>query len=195
MRRWLLLIVVSLLPVAGYAGDEPGPDMRAVLALVGRFMLAHACPVSATEALTCGHVVDPRPFDQGVGLSPYWWSNERGDGGNVTPQSVVAQADLALLSGSFPNWYERATAAPAVGDRVWFVGYELNGRRFLEPRIIEARVQRVVANHVVYSPGGQPGSSGSCVLNERAEVVAIHCATSESGAAGFGPGVFGVGSK
>ena len=60
--------------------------------------------------------------------------------------------------------------------------------------VIEAKVVRIVALHVLFVPSGQPGSSGSCVVNEAGEVVAINeggYTADDGGDAGLAVGVWG----
>ena len=62
-------------------------------------------------------------------------------------------------------------------------GYHLLGydwrdkKRAYAPRQISAKVLRIKAGHLILDPDptSEPGSSGSCVLNDRNEVVAINC--------------------
>ena len=146
------------------------------LHLIGRFATAQACPVAANLALTCAHVVDLRPFDLEIPLYPTLWTDDRGGEGLARPVVASGTCDLALLSGAFPHWYELAAAAPALGSRVRFAGYDWRNRgRAYDTREVEARVVRIVAGHVITDRAGELGSSGSCVLDEQDRVVAIHC--------------------
>jgi hypothetical protein len=70
------------------------------------------------------------------------------------------------------------------------LGYRWDGEHFFQPRIIRAKVLRVVAGHVVYEPGGQPGSSGSCVLNAQGQLVAINAFSGMDASSGAGVGVW-----
>lgn len=172
------------------------PDLSAVLSLVGRFGIAHACPVSPTLALTAAHVVDLRPFDSGVQAWPYVWSDRRGNVGMVAPSGLSDSRDLALLRTSkpFPAPYRIASGAPLPGTLVWVLGFETrSARHAYGPRVWAFKVLRVVSGHLVLDGHGTPGSSGSCALNAAGEVVAINIGSlplDEDGAAGIAVGVW-----
>lgn len=162
--------------------------VEGTLRLVGRFSAAHACPIEPRIALTNGHVVDVRPFDSQVPPFPYAWSDGTGASGFLVPTTdgeghvtgLERARDLATVepfspSQVFPHPLTVARQAPAPGDRVWLLGYSWRNRKSaMEDDVIEARVTRVVALHVLYTPSGQPGSSGSCVVNDAGEVVGIN---------------------
>lgn len=131
--------------------------------------MGHACPISATRALTSAHVVDPRPFDKDVPLTPLRWSDRLGNAGEATPKGVIADSDLALLDGNFPVVFPLATKAPAEGDKVRMVKF---GWRFKFEEL-QARVVRMVGGMIVFDKDSEGGSSGGCVLNEAGEVVGV----------------------
>lgn len=144
------------------------PNLDGVLRLFSRDSLAHACPISATEALTNAHVANEY----------FVWSS-RGVSGTLAPGHDSSYRDLSWIKPEgetqFPTWYPIATEAPVEGQRLWFVGYDWrdSGKAF-GPRVFSVEVIRVIGGHVAYKPAGVPGSSGSCVLNEKGEVVAIN---------------------
>ena len=197
---------VALIFMAGFAlwcgsarAAEKAPNTDAILRLAGRFSWAHACPLGPREALTNAHVVDLRPFDD-IATYPYVWGDAAGNAGFLKPVAGQLERgrDLAWVEPygpDFPAWYERATEAPKPGDRVWLLGYSWKNRKsVLADDVIEARVTRVVAIHVVFIPSGKPGSSGSCVLNERGQVVAINegaFTAEDKSDAGLAVGVWG----
>lgn len=164
--------------------------LQGSLRLIGRFSAAHACPIEPRIALTNGHVVDPRPFDATVPLVPYAWSDGTGASGFLAPlrkpdgtvrkDAVEHGRDLArvepMAAGDvFPHPLRVARLAPVAGDRVRILGYDWSNRKSaMADDVIEARVTRVVALHVIFGPAGQPGSSGSCMVNDAGEVVAIN---------------------
>ena len=187
-RRALPIVLLCLLPGSGTA-DNFSPDTSGILRLVGRFSFAHACPIASDTALTNAHVLDSRPFDRQAPLLPSMWSDGQGRVGILHPDHTNMDRDIAVAHGEFPQFY-KIGKRPVPGDRVWFIGYNLSGKRILETKLISSKVERVVAGHVVYSPGGQPGSSGSCVLNQQGEVVAINAFTVDEGQAGLGVGVW-----
>lgn len=188
--RPLLLALALALNVGDLHADEAAPDTSRIMHLIGRYGLAQACPIAPDTALTNGHVVDPRPFDRTAPMTPYLWSLDSGQGGAVLPRYALGERDLAVLDGAGLDPYPVAQDAPAVGQRVWFVGYRYDGRSTLKTEVIRATVLRVVAGHVIYMPGGRPGSSGSCVLNAAGEVVAINAGMFHDSEAGIGVGVW-----
>lgn len=154
---------------------------RGSLRLIGRFNAGHACAIGPRLALTNGHIVDIRPFDVGVAPFPFVWSDGTGASGFLVPLrgGLERARDLASVEpfgeGTFPHYLPLASEAPKPGDRVFFLGYDwTNRKRALGDEVIEAKVTRVVALHLVFVPSGQPGSSGSCIVNEAGEVVAIN---------------------
>jgi hypothetical protein len=98
-------------------------------------------------------------------------------------------------SDVFPHYLPLAATAPKAGDRIWLLGFDWSNRKnAMADDVIEAKVLRVVALHVIFSPTGQPGSSGSCVVNESGEVIAINEGSYElddKAEAGLAVGVWG----
>jgi S1-C subfamily serine protease len=177
----LFLGCASARPVTSAAPMPPPregePDLGAMVELVGRFGLAHACPLGPTTLYTAGHVVDERPFEADVPLVSLRMSDSAGREDVALPEGVDRASDVALLrpaNGPLSRWFVRATAAPAIGDRLWTLGYQRSSRTSLYwPRVVSATVVRVIAGHLVLSHGARPGSSGSCWINQRGEAVAV----------------------
>lgn len=153
--------------------------------LVGKFAVAHACPVSETQAWTNAHVVDRAPLDQDVPLSPYAWSDGTGREGYIIPTKGVAEArDIALVnisvnSQTFGAWFKATKEPPSVGERLWLMGYDwANPRKAFSPEIVSVEVTRVMAGHVFFVATGKHkpkgGSSGSCLLNDSGGLVAVN---------------------
>lgn len=152
------------------------PDLSATIQLMGRFTSAHACPVGPQKALTAAHVIDLRPFEA-TPLYPYRWQQGDADG-IVADGSASITSDLAELKPNplrpFPRWYSLASSAPAVGSHLWIRGYDFRkGKNAFAPRDWEVEVLRVVAGHIIVKPSVDFGTSGSCMLNEKGEVVGI----------------------
>lgn len=176
-----MLILALLLAVP----QPPSALVDRTIRLVGKYAVAHACPVSATQAWTNAHVVDIRPFQQDAPLYSYAWSDGLGGEGYVIPANGVAVArDLSLVniavnSQTFREWFKAETEPPKVGERLWILGYDWkNPRMAFSPEVISVEVTRVLAGHVFFVPTGkhkpQGGSSGSCVLNDAGGLVAIN---------------------
>lgn len=190
MGERLALMVLSTFAMflgscpASWSADPTAAESaldRGSLRLIGRFNAGHACAIAPRVALTNGHIVDLRPFDAGISPYPFAWSDGSGAAGFLVPTrgGLERGRDLAAVEpygeGSFPHYLPLASAAPKPGDRVFFLGYDWSNRKkAMGDEVVEAKVTRVVALHVVFIPSGQPGSSGSCVVNEAGEVVAIN---------------------
>lgn len=178
MRAIIMTLLVSLLPACAWAGKkENPPDTRAIMALMGRFSSAHGCPVGAEKVLTSGHVIDLRPFDTGIPLYPYQFSNGFGEAGVVRPIMAAGDTDVGLMEPAAPltNFFTLAEGPPVPGESLWFVGYNYGSRSAaLAEEVFRVTVVRVVANHIIMSDGGPAGSSGSCVLDVFGRVVGIN---------------------
>lgn len=178
--------------------------VRSTLRLIGRFGAGHACPVEPRIALTNGHMVDLRPFGDTV-LAPFGsaYSDGVGNAGFLVPinERLERWRDLAavepLTQGAvFVDPLPVAKQPPLAGDRIWLLGYDWRSKKSaLADDVIEAKVTRIVALHVQFYPAGQGGSSGSCVLNDAGEVVAINSAgwpTDDKEEGGQAVGIWGV---
>lgn len=202
--------MLSLALVLFIAAPSPAVDAltKGSLRLLGRFSGAHACPTEPRIALTNGHVIDLRPFDADVPAFPYAYSDGAGNSGFLVPTTdkdgrttgLERGRDLAtvepLREGDvFANPLRVASNPPQTGDRVFLLGFSWkNKKSLLDDDVIEAKVTRVVALHVAFYPSGQPGSSGSCIVNEAGEVVAINegaYSTDDGDEVGLGVGVWG----
>jgi V8-like Glu-specific endopeptidase len=169
------LMAVMLGTTAGISGDTE-IDMDGVLHLVGRHSVGHACPVAPHFALTAAHVTDPRWFDSDFNLIPYRFDNDRGDYGLAIPRGVMGEVDLGWVEVT-PNPvepYAVAEHAPAIGDKVYWIGYNIRKRKqAFETERYESEVQLVRAGHIFTKDSPQPGASGGCVFNASGEVVGI----------------------
>lgn len=159
-----------------YAAPE-GPSLSGVVRLIGKGVIAHACPITGGLLVTNAHVA-----------REVWtlrWSDGSGNEGVAKLLATMDDADLAVFRvtrGKVDHEYEIGPR-PAPGDRAYVRGYRSDGRKnVLAERYVATRVSRLEAGHVVFEDDAKPGSSGSCVFNERGEVFAIN-------AAGLGTGV------
>lgn len=196
MRLVPATVIVWMLTVLGLWA-EPKRDTAPILRVVGRFNVAHACPVSPDLAFTNAHVTDLRPFDSDVQAYPLAYENGDGNIGFVFPVALDRGRDLAVMRIEPPvgRFYERAEQAPVVGAKVWFVGYDWSNKgKAFSTEVIETTVNRVLAGHLVLKDAGEPGSSGSCVLDESGRLVAINAWGFEVGRSsqvGIAVGVWG----
>lgn len=170
------------------------PDLTGVLRIVGngpngQMFTAHACPLGSGIALTNTHVTSAGALQ---------WDAAGASG----PLDIVTLSDryrdlaaVRPLYGSFPRTYQVAKDPPEVGERLWFVGYDYRKPKdAYKPRVFVVEVVNVFAGIVLYSPTGLRGSSGSCVLNARGEVVAINRGggdLDDGNVIGMGIGVWG----
>lgn len=149
------------------------PDLSGVLRLSGTSSSAHACPISMNLALTSKHVV--------MAYSEMIWGINDGEkhSGIVKSEWADAFRDLAhivpISAQRFPRWYPIAEKAPSVGDKVYFLGFDFSNKKdAFAPKEFRGTVTRLFNGTLIFDPAGKPGSSGSCVLNEAGEVVAIN---------------------
>jgi len=77
---------------------------------------------------------------------------------------------------------------------LYFLGYDWSNKKVaLAEDVVEVKLLRIVALHLIYTPSGKPGSSGSCVVNEAGEVVGINeggFETDDGGEAGLAVGIW-----
>lgn len=159
----------------------PTPNLDGVLSLMGPRSMAHACPIGPNRALTNGHVI-------GHDWERFIWESDGHLGLLGAPSTTEKDRfrDLGTVrpwgGQTFPRWYAVAKQPPQVGDRVYFRAYDFRRKKdAFAPVVVATTVVRVLNGHVIYSPAGTPGSSGSCVLNQAGEVVAINAAGMELG--------------
>lgn len=188
------VVVILCLIASPLIADEVGPDLTGILKLTNGTNLAHACPTSMDRALTNRHVVR--------GGTKWIWG--LGDGEEFHGLAEIEGTadefrDMAIVKPTtvtrFPRWYPIAVAAPKIGDHVWFLGYDFkNEDRAFGPKPFKGTVTRLYNGHLVFKSAGQPGSSGSCILNDQGETVAINQGgreTENTGEVGLGVGVWG----
>lgn len=184
----MLLLVLALLSGV--------PDTSKIIRLVGTSQIAHGCPISKDIALTNRHVI-VRESSSGPSWLYYTWSTPDGAIGVIEPQVADTFRDLAWIKSAeeFRGFYSVASEAPKVEEEIYFMSYDFTSdKKAFGARVIKAKVVRILGAHLIYSPAGPGGSSGSCVLNSKGEVVAINSAGKDVGykeEVGIGVGVWG----
>lgn len=175
-----VFIAISLLfaPPAVPAAEAPAPDMSRIISVMGPSSVAHACPVTADLAVTAGHVAQTRnPFgahhlmayrgqaENWVGFLDAEFASDYEDGGTLRRDSD---------SEPFPAPYEFALREPAVGERLWWMGFDWRkGKAAFARRVFSGKVQRTVAGNIIMDTATPGGSSGSCVLDASGKVVGV----------------------
>lgn len=178
------LILVAMLGLTGcscagkvpFTAEASRPDVSKIVRLSGRFALGSGCPVGPRTILTAAHVVDVRPFDRGVSLLMTYFA-QGAVVGKATPNSAYSTRDVAILTTEVDiEFYPIAVGAPQAGEALYLTGYDWRDvKRAFAERTWEVKALRVVAGSLlIYDPAGEPGTSGSCVLNSQGEVVAIN---------------------
>lgn len=170
------------------------PDLSGMLKLTGGDSIAHACPIAMDRALTNQHVMS-------TGSQMVWGvGNGEEAHGIVESTETDRYRDLSYIKpisvARFPRWYPIAKSAPKIGDRIYFIGYDWADRKkAFGPEQFDSKVTQVLNGNIAFEDGGKGGSSGSCVLNEAGEVVAINKGGKDTennnGIAGFAVGVWG----
>jgi V8-like Glu-specific endopeptidase len=180
MRRIILSIALLGAGCGGVrisgAPDSKGPDMSGVLAVIGRFSIASACPIGPNRILTAAHVADFRPFDSSVPLYPYPYSNEAGDSGVMAPVGVKTIQDLSEYIPGEPltHYYSVAEKGPAKGDTVYWQQYNFENKDRAFSRVTKkSEVLRLISGHLILREEIAHGASGGCVFNGSGEVVGI----------------------
>jgi hypothetical protein len=152
-------------------------DTSAVMRLVGRWNVAHACPVDGV-VLTAAHVVSPFHHIPIVGNERigYTWSDRSGNQGFVTGAAANLQRDLGMLVvGSGAPWfYKHALEEPKPGDVLQWVEYDFGSvENAYAANLRHAKLVRIVSGHLVLDDVPTKGASGSCLFNSESEVAGL----------------------
>jgi hypothetical protein len=148
--------VISLLRPAGGAG--------------------HACPCEG-EIYTARHVIQPRDVKGNYILDSYYNTFTWEDGiGNIGEARGVAHniykdlGKLELHNHINKRFYSKATSIPKKDDKVFWQSYE---PKSFAPKLRKSEVEFLFAGYVFFKDLPNPGDSGSCLFNEKGEVVGI----------------------
>ena len=175
-HRASLAIVLSVGCVVGLALPCFASDSDAVLAVSSRFGWAQACAIGPDLALTAAHVVDPEPTNPSVPYFPARYEAEDGTVGVMTPIAVDSASDTALVRLSWPvrHWHTLSAVLPVRGEEVKWYGYDWRKRSNVAAlREFKGKVVRVKAGDIWLDEGSEAGTSGSCVENDKHEVVGL----------------------
>ncbi len=171
------------------------PPRHSVLFVIGADSLAHGCPITTPTGdyvLSSRHVVMNEKKDRLMGAR---WGEQGGASGELFPIAISDRADIGMfgfVDEKRPSvMHHLSESAPGEGEVLWMFGY--NWATFSEKPLALATV-RVLAGHIVGNNSAGPGSSGSCLLDERGDVVGVN-SWQVSGEGGenlsLGPAVFG----
>lgn len=179
----LVLIAATLsgcaLAQAGAMSAQPAraPEITSgVLQLISARALGHGCPVTETLLLTARHMATAQRLSGPPEPVDVTWSDADGYSGSAVTVAIDARRDLALMRAdrAFRRWYPPAATAPEIGETVVIVGYDYRDR--LHRQIVRAEIVNLIATHLVLSQPGQPGFSGSCVIDTAGRAVGIFVA-------------------
>jgi len=153
---------------------EPEKEFLSLsLALIGRFGLAHACPVDGL-IITAAHVAVNRDMFGNETPNSYPW--EQGDkNGFLTGYAPLASRDMAQLlpdSESLPLMASRAVLGPSQGEAIYWQQFNMDSNP-MRQEIQRGRVTDVGPGHFAFEPEPKNGASGGCVFNELGDVLGV----------------------
>jgi V8-like Glu-specific endopeptidase len=139
--------------------------------------MGHACPVTINSAMTAGHVTADT-LESGEQVKHYYRGESGSWEGFLDWKLTSTYEDAGVLAreeSSAPFVpYELALRRPAVGEQLWWMGYDWRtGPAALDRRIFTGKVQSVRAGSIVLDVPTPQGSSGSCVLDSSGKVVGV----------------------
>jgi hypothetical protein len=138
---------------------------------------AHVCPINEFQAFTARHVAyDHNIFTDVITPRPMIFKTAEGKPGTILAEFYDMRRDLAMVAtygGEFSGWYPIAETVPEAGDRIWLQGYNVKDGMLTE-RFETVVLSPDIAGQLRFSGSPMGGSSGSCVLNEDNELVAVN---------------------
>jgi len=184
LRVWLASALLALTFTSCAGGSTPMPDQASpsvhepsaqVMSLIGRFGLAHACPVEG-RIITAAHVATH--ITSGYQQYPVNYVYQQGAlKGFLAPIGPpLSSRDISQMVvdiGDQPIYNPMAEKVEAGAGVYWFE-YEYSSMEDMLRQVRRnAVVNRLVAGHVVFNAEPTAGSSGGCLFNEADEVVGI----------------------
>ncbi len=174
------IVIFALITLIGFADQigtpKVGPDGGKILRVTGRGGMGHACPIAPDVVLTAAHNIDPEPYDATVGLVALRFAAiNRSSKGMLIPVVVSQAEDLGIMTTEEKlQFYPIAPKQPEPGDQLWWAAYKLDRQKDAGiPVLHTGRVNAVYAGLIIMDESAIDGSSGSCMLNEKGEVVGI----------------------
>ncbi|HLC23986.1 MAG TPA: serine protease [Dehalococcoidia bacterium] len=168
-----LILGCSSRAVVVQPAEQGRESLSLSLALIGRFGLAHSCPVDGL-VLTAAHVAVHRDMFGNETPNSYLW--EQGPiNGLLTGYVPLASRDLAQLlpdSESLPPMASRADSGPSQGESVYWQQFNMVSDP-MRQEIQRGRVTDIGPGHFAFEPEPKDGASGGCIFNETGEVLGI----------------------
>jgi hypothetical protein len=155
-------------------------DLSAIEPVSSRLGVGHVCPVTEKLALTATHVEGWRSvLDPPTKTTPIPLMGEI-DGQPITLFRLWTdlRRDISMVQivgpEKFPRFYPLAKKVPEPGTKLWIRWFDIY--KGFEGKEVEVEVMRTDFGNLYLKkePEGYVGSSGSCMLNEDEEVVAIY---------------------
>jgi len=146
------------------------PDTTKILHGIGRWQMAHVCPVAPNFAITNFHVVHDEDK-----VYPLMVSNDLGQESIFSVRYAYPWTDLVGGHLKSPvQFYPVSQETPVAGEPVWWVGYNFqSASSAFATQVFSGHISRLVAHHLIIDSPTVQGSSGSCVLNSHGYVIAI----------------------
>ena len=162
--------------VPDLAHDSLIPQPAQVMSLIGRWGLAHACPVDE-HILTAAHVAARMGTDYGQYPMSYVYQQGAKSGlltpsQDHPPSTFVDLAWFDVNLGDVPDFNPRAKTV-SIGEKVYWFEFDYSRKKVLRKEKIESKVSHVIAGHLSTDRPFTRGASGGCIFNEAGEVVGI----------------------
>lgn len=153
------------------------PDMSRVLVLTGSDGYASACPILPGVLLTAKHVALD-DLGNGQRRPAGYRTSYKGKEGLALYRAHFETEDLAVMNTDLLEVepYPVSTTPAQVGDVIYlneYVRSPKKGEPIFSRTYVKTTVNNIVGSHIFLNDFSQPMTSGSCVFNEKGEVVGI----------------------